>query len=448
MRPAVPATPLKALARGGPLLVARPAPFVHNPGSIMRTFLPRLLSLLLAASAAHAGRSPTSQQRLPLQNDFDRCALLAADHGNENIQGRVRLQLLLRPSGNVYGAYVHSTEGVNDKRFFACLTGYALFWRFPPLAVDGARPYEIAIVPGGTEMDFNPLLYQAGIDYSGQGRASVFMPAIDDVPVPRPLEKAVAQSSLDVAEWATGAERGLAENAVQRYDTAIPMFRQALAADPNDPVALRGLAEALAETGGDLTEARAVAEQLASVRPGSVVGAEAMLRVCLAARDDLCVFRSFNAGSHAPDVGPRARFLAELQPLAEAAAARLNAQARARSKADPCAGLGDQATLLQCLVRSCLDEQVLAVAAEKKGKAGAWKFAPVGADALIASRPLGEGLQEPRWVVSGGASSVKIKPANAAAREISSRPGRCSSEGSAVAREKGDLEQPLRHKGE
>lgn len=414
----------------------------------MRAYLLRSFAILLvAAGAARAGRSPTSQQRLPLQNDFDRCALLAADHGNENIQGRVRLQLLLRPSGNVYGAYVHSAQGVDDKRLFACLTGYALFWRFPPLAVDGARPYEVAFVPGGTELDFSPLVYQAGIHASGQGRASVFMPDIDDIPAPRPLEKAFAQSSLDVADWATDAERGLAETAVQRYDRAIPLFRLALAADPHDPVALRGLAEALAETGADLAEARTVAQLLTDVRPGSVVGAEAMLRVCLAARDDLCVFRSFNAASHAPDLGPRARFLAELQPLAEAAAARLNAQAQARRQLDPCAGTGDQTALVQCLVMRCLDDAVLAVAAEKKGTPGAWRFTPAGPDALIASRPLGEGLEEPRWVVSVGARTVKIKPANAAARELSARPGRCGGEGPTGARQKGVLEQPLVRKG-
>ena len=57
-----------------------------------------LLSVLALAGPARAGRSAPSHLRLPMQADFDRCALAASDHGQENLQGRLRLELLIRQS--------------------------------------------------------------------------------------------------------------------------------------------------------------------------------------------------------------------------------------------------------------------------------------------------------------------------------------------------------------
>lgn len=411
----------------------------------MRATAPRvLLALLLASAAARAGRGPTDVMRLPLQSDFDRCALLAADHGNENLQGRVRLELLLRSSGNVYAAFVHSAAGIDDKRLFACLTGFALLWKLPPVAVDYQRPYELAFVPGGTEIDMSPLQYQAGIHYAGQGRASVFMPGIDDPAPSRPPDVALAQRTLDVAEWAEESERGIAELVVGRTPQALSSLRAALERDPSDPIALRGLATALAGT-GEVGEARAAADLLAAVRPGSVVAAEAMLRVCIAAGDDPCTFRSFNAASHAGDLGPRSRLVAELQPRAEQAAARLREQAAVARKNDPCAALADSKALATCLVRKCLDDGLAAWAAERKMDPGAWTISPAGEEKFVATRAMGSGASDPRWVVVLGTRSVKMSPVNEAARQVSVRHSRCGiADPSVLLKNKtGAIEQPF-----
>ncbi|MBS2024488.1 MAG: hypothetical protein JST92_18975 [Deltaproteobacteria bacterium] len=413
----------------------------------MRTWLVATLTLALAliSGPARATRSPTSQLRPPLQNDFDRCAVLAADQGNESIQGRVRLTLLVRESGNVYAALVHSAPGIDDKRLMSCLTGFAVFWRFPPAAVDYARPYELAFVPGGTEIDFSPSLYHAGIHYSGQGRASVFMPGLDDQPQPRAMDPGLAQATLEVAEWATDAEKGIAEVSVMKYPEALVDLRAALQAAPNDPIALRGLAQALSESHGDLAEARAAADLLASVRPGSVVAHEAVLRTCLAAGDDLCVVKSFNAASHAADLAPRSRLLFELQPQAELAAERLNKNVAAARKYDICTGLEDPKAMAMCLVRRCLDEGTNGYASELKTKPGPWTLSQGGPDEYVASRSLGDGQEDARWLVKFGAKSVKMTPVNGQAREVSKRRTSCVVVDPAVVnKDKGvEVEHPL-----
>src|SRR5437763_428317 len=145
------------------------------------------VALLLAASAAAlAGPPPETVQRratglrrrsviqrLPLQSDFDRCVLRISDSGNEDIQGRLRLELLVRANGEVYAAYVHSEKGVEDRRLERCLVSTALLWKLPPVSLDYSRPYVLSFVPGGTAFDFSDPVYWSGQHYAGQGRASV-----------------------------------------------------------------------------------------------------------------------------------------------------------------------------------------------------------------------------------------------------------------------------------
>jgi hypothetical protein len=123
-----------------------------------------------------------------MQSDFDRCVLRISDSGNEDIQGRLRLELLVRASGEVYAAFVHSEKGVEDRRLERCLVAAALFWKLPEVSVDYSRPYVLSFVPGGTEMDFSDPVYWSGQHYAGQGRASVFMPDINDAPPPAEVD--------------------------------------------------------------------------------------------------------------------------------------------------------------------------------------------------------------------------------------------------------------------
>jgi tetratricopeptide (TPR) repeat protein len=384
--------------------------------------------------------------RLPMQADFDRCALAASDYGGENLQGRLRLELLIRKTGNVYAAFVHSEGGIEDRRFERCLTSATQLWVLPPVAIDYRRSYEITVVPGASEIDLSSNTYWDGRHFAGQGRASVFMPAIDDPPKPGAVNEKAARETLEVADWATQAEHGIAELAVGRYPEALAALRLALEQDPNDLVALRGFAQALVEGRGDLAEARAKAELLLSLAPASVGGHEALLRVCLASGDDECAFRSFQAASKAEDLGPRSRLLADLQPQAEQVAARLRASAFAARRLDPCGASTDDRALSLCLLRRCLEDGAAAWATELGGKSGAWALQAGGEGRYIATRPLGApGTEDPRWLVQLLARSVRMTPVNASARTLSEKRSRCAvvARGSGVAPGGLSIEQPV-----
>jgi tetratricopeptide (TPR) repeat protein len=180
----------------------------------------------------------------------------------------------------------------------------------------------------------------------GQGRGLVFLPDMSSSSPPLPIEQPVARDTLVVADFATAAEHGTALVAAGRTAEALPLVRAALQDQPNDPVALLGLVRALTQeraalpvsrvaemgspelpdTGADLEEARQSALRLLEVAPASEVGHEALLRVCLAARESECAIREWRAAVHAPDAAARSRILYDLQAPTQRMAHRLEAQ--------------------------------------------------------------------------------------------------------------------------
>lgn len=384
----------------------------------------------LVLSEARAGEAPR-HERLPLQMDFDRCALAAADYGDPNLQGRVRLQLLIRKSGNVYAAFVHSEKGIDDRRFEHCLTNQAVLWVLPPVVLDYSRAYQIILVPGGTEIDFSTGSYWSGGHFAVAGRAAVFMPDINDPPEPAELNVKAAQATLEVADYATQAEQGIAELEVRKYPEAIRTLRGALATDGDDTLALRGLAVALAESATDLREARYLGERLVALQPESEASHEALLRVCFAIGDDVCAYNEFNAARDAADMSPRSRPLSELQPLTEKAAARLRTAA---SSFEQCTvQKGDEARAL-CVARRCLDSGTVAYSEELSGQHGAtyapsdWRAERVNEGRVVVGRALegGKDRREPRWLVKVGEQVVTLMPTNDDARHVTLHHNGCS----------------------
>lgn len=387
---------------------------------------PSILVVLLFASTA------ASATRLPLQMDFDRCTL-AAENRSELLQGRARLELLVRRSGAVYAAFVHSASGIEQHpRFLHCLANAAVLWELPAVATDYQRPYVLSFVHGGADIDFSPEHYQHGDSFNVPGRTSTFMPDIND---PAPLVAAdakLAQDTLEVRDGATDAERGTALLAVGDPARAIPVFRAALGRDANDALALRGLAHALAATGGDLKEARALANQLVELAPQEVSGHEALLHVCLAAKDDACAVAQFRAAKAAPDLAIRSRALALLQEDTRAAAARLAGASRAAA-ADPCADQPDEASGALCAVRRCVDEGTVAFARELSAQnhvtlvPGDWSAQRVGEGRYLVKRAIAGGGErhDALWIVTI-ASELTMKPASGEARQITLRHSRCA----------------------
>ena len=284
-----------------------------------------MLALSLSAAIGCAHEKVHIAERPPLQSDVDLCALRALELGDRTPMGRVRLHLLVRNDGSVYAAYVHNTGGVDNRGLQRCLSDRATTWVLAPAQVEYERAYEISFVPGGSELG-DWLQYWNGEGGTGQGRGIVILEDGSRSSPPLPIEQPVARDTLIIADFATTAEQGTALVSVGRAAEAVALLRSAVQDRPDDPVALLGLTRAITDTRGDLGEARKAAERLMELSPGSVIAHEAMLRVCLAARESECSMQEWRAAVHAPDAGARSRILYELQAPTQQAAWRLQAQ--------------------------------------------------------------------------------------------------------------------------
>ena len=103
-----------------------------------------LVAVMLSSGAALA-------ERPPLQSDFDRCTYAIQSNGRDaSLQGRVRLELLIRPEGRPYAAFVRSETGITDRQLERCLTSLPMLWDdFAKSTLDYVWPYQLSFVPGG-----------------------------------------------------------------------------------------------------------------------------------------------------------------------------------------------------------------------------------------------------------------------------------------------------------
>src|SRR5256885_3528714 len=174
--------------------------------------------LALSSGAARA-------ERPPLQSDLDRCTNAAQSNGRDtNLQGRLRVQMLIRPNGRPYAAFIWSERGITDRQLERCLSNMPMLWDLSPSTLDYVWPYPMSFVPGGERI-------AGGAGFGSttqQSTPSAMMPELNVPPGWEPLNVAAAQATLDIIENATPAERGSAELAVHQYQPAIAAFRDAL----------------------------------------------------------------------------------------------------------------------------------------------------------------------------------------------------------------------------
>jgi tetratricopeptide (TPR) repeat protein len=421
----------------------------------------KLLAVLVLSSGAALAERP------PLQSDFDRCTNAAQSNGRDtNLQGRLRLQMLIRANGRPYAAFVWSEAGITDRQLERCLSSIPMLWDLSPSTLDYVWPYgPISFVPGGERI-------AGGAGFGStteQSTPSAMMPSLNEPPGWEPLNVAAAQATLDIIENATAAERAYAELAVHRYPAAIAAFRDALGKNAADKMALRGLAQALAESAGtntgprateDLKDASATATRLLELDPNGEQGHEAMLRVCVAVKDDACVFTHFNLANKAKDLSLRWLILRdELKPMAEQAAARLRERGKAQANAaptagapagaaqkdtpqDPCAAEKGEEQQALCVVKRCLDEGTVLYARELgeqnhvEYQLGDWRAKTVSPGKLLVTRPIspkdrekGGAQHDALWLVSVGDQLV-MHPSNVEAKQISLQHNRCTARAS------------------
>jgi hypothetical protein len=361
------------------LLVHLLVSMLRPAGSARRQLLPAAASLALAGCAGLKETRPTAVRDLP-QTDVTRCYQAASAVGIPNLQGNFEIDQYVDDKGDVPAAWLHHDVGVNGSTFFQCILGMAVASKYPALNVDYVLPSTITCVGVGVS--------------EGKERSSGCTKTAGAPDKRPPQDEKLARQTLKFADWAGPTDRGWGYYYVGDYPQAISQFEAATKADPKDERAWRGLAQALADSGGDVNRAKEAAKKAIELKPESEATHEAMIHACLAAKDDKCAFDEFEVAKSKPDLDARRRELASIQDKVKEAAERLQsgaeqeeakqktAQEAAAAKADPsgCSKLesGSDAQLL-CLIKRCFEKGAREYAKELKPltgqdySAGEWK---------------------------------------------------------------------------
>ena len=338
-----------------------------------------LLAAALVLSCAGKQARPSAVRELP-QTDVARCYQAASSVGNPNLQGTFEVDQYVDEKGDVPAAWLHHDAGVNGGAFFQCILEMAVASKYPSQNVDYVLPSTVTCVGVGVA--------------EGKERTSGCTKSIGPPEKRPPQDEKLARQTLKFADWAGPTDRGWAYYYVGDYPQATTQFEAATKADAKDERASRGLAQALADSNGDLNRAREAAKKAIELKPESEATHEAMIHVCLAAKDDKCAFDEFDLAKVKPDLDARRRELASIQDKVKEAAERLqsgaeqeearqkSSQQAAAARADPtgCSKLesGSDAQLL-CLIKRCFEKGAREYARELKPltgqdySAGEWK---------------------------------------------------------------------------
>ena len=343
------------------------------------TLPPRyLLALLVVCACAGKEKRPTAphEMRAP---EIARC-LSQKTPG----QGTFEVDQLVGEQGDVPAAWIHAQKATSPEPLLRCAARVATDAKYAVQKVDSVRTSTVSCDASGCRRS-DP----------GDSRS--------------PLDEKLAQATLQVAGWATAAERGWAYLSVGDRAAAVKEFGQGLRERPGDVRALRGLAITLVESGGDLSRAREAAQKAVQLRPDTVATHEALLRVCVAQNDDRCVANEYEAARKAPDADARTAELSRFDERAKTAAERVAAQEKqeaerraaeaeaALQKIDPagCRKLeANSDAQLVCLVKRCFDAGAREYAKElhtKDGQPyapGEWKVASRSDDTAEVTVPI------------------------------------------------------------
>ncbi|HKC61533.1 MAG TPA: hypothetical protein VKB92_15715 [Myxococcales bacterium] len=353
---------------------------MRSADRIVRALRAATAGLFLACSGAAKESRPTVLHEMAAP-EIARCI-----PGAPPPKGSFEVDQLVTEQGDVPAAWVRARKIQDAGQLFRCATRLATDAKYAAQKVDSVRTSRITC--DGTSCQRADL---------AEARS--------------PLDEKLAQSTLHLAGWATAAERGWAELLVRDHPNALKQFGQALQQRPGDVRALRGLATALAESGGDLARARDAAQKAVQLRPESEATHETLVRVCLQQKDDRCAVSELEAARKAPDAEAHAAELAQLGEPVKAAADRLAAAEKeeqerraaeaeaALQKSDPagCRKLeANSDAQLLCLVKRCFDAPARQYAKELRTRdgreyaAGEWKVASRKGDAAeiaVAIRP-------------------------------------------------------------
>src|SRR5947209_614061 len=199
----------------------------------MRKILAATLVSLIACAGAKV--RPTVEHDFPssdVQNCWTRARNINTTLGAREDQPiTMTLVMLVDKDGSVPAAWINDGKNLVGGILQGCLLDAAISSKFESENTDYVRP--------------QPLFFSGG-----QGRKM----QLHEQP-PGKLEDSLAQSSLTFADWATPVDRAWGAYYTHDNKKAIEQFKAALAAKPDDARALRGLALAQLDAGGDAKEA-------------------------------------------------------------------------------------------------------------------------------------------------------------------------------------------------
>lgn len=332
--------------------------------------------LLLPAAFGCAAVRPTSNREL-LPTDLKSCFVRATQNGRPGLEGSASLFMLVDADGAVPAAWSHDRTNLDSPLMHGCLGSVGVMSKFDGEKIDYLRGWTIACE--GADC-------QKGVVHD----------------LSKPLDAKLAKDSLTFADWATDTDKGWGYYYTQQYPEAVAAFRKVLALKADDVRALRGLAQTLAESGGDLKEARELAEKALTAAPKNAGTLEAMTLVCLKAKDDECVVKHFAEVPKSEGVQSRSLELASLNEPAKAALGRIEAAEKTKAeaaekarlealaKADPlgCYKLEGDAKA-GCYVKRCFGEGATKYAEQLKAVT---RVEYTAAEAIFAAGPDGTTL--------------------------------------------------------
>jgi tetratricopeptide (TPR) repeat protein len=365
----------------------------------MRILRPAASMLLLLAACAGVAPRPTSMRELPLA-DVNNCYSKAKQYGAGQLQGTLSLYAYVVEDGAIPAAWVHDAQGLNYPSFRNCLTNMATNSKFEAEKEDYLRGFTITCPPDSVRCTKEPI-----------------------TAVPKePLDEKLAQDSLAFADWAASTDKGWGYYYTRQFPQAIAAFNEALKANPGDVRALRGFAQATAESGGDLKAAREAAEKAVAAQKNAAT-LEALVRVCLKQNDDECSVKNFVEATKSPDKGTRSFDLAGLNDVVRAANERLakteeSKASESKAAAEVAAAKADPegcykregAERAVCYVKHCFGSGAVAYGANELKKvtgqtylAGTWSATGDDTKGYLVTVPL-------RTPEDGAAGSTGKKP--------------------------------------
>jgi tetratricopeptide (TPR) repeat protein len=406
----------------------------------------RHLSLAAAAAVlacAGAKTRPTSEHNFPttdVQNCWQRARNIDTNLGQREGEAiSMTLMFIVDKDGAVPAAFIHDAKSLHGGILSGCLLDAAVMSKFESENTDYLHP--------------QPLYFSGSQGLEKQLREQP----------PGPFDEGLAKSTLTFADWATPLDKAYGFYYVHDYPKALEQFRAQAQAHPDDSRTLRGLALTILASGGDLKEARDLAEKAAKADPASVAAYEALVRVCLKQNDSRCVLDGWehatvgerSEGKVIRPVDEKQKIacsfeLAQIQEQVKAVhekysaeieqeeqAAQQKAAGEAAKRADPtgCGAKPEGNDRTVCFVKYCFGEGATAYARSLKAitghdyTAGEWKVSKGKTGAQEVSVPIRAGnksLQphDASWEVKVG-ERVDMKPTTIDANNITLHHNAC-----------------------